>query len=347
MKTLFTPMRLFSAATVTPLMLLTLAAIYGGVWTLAVLLYLTVFTFAADTMVKTVTPPTSASEFPVADALSVVLAIGHFVVLGLVVLRLGDGRFYDAGNVGLFLAAGFFFGQISNSNAHELIHRGGRNMHRLGKWIYISLMFGHHTSAHVLVHHRHVATAQDPSSARLGETYYHFLVRAWRGSFRKGLQAETERQRRIGAPLYAHPYVHYVLGAIGFVALAYGFTGLQGAICYVALASFSTSQLLLSDYVQHYGLQRKIINDKPEPVGPRHSWNSPHWLSSAVMLNAPRHSDHHAHPSRIYPTLALLDEGPMLPRSLPVMGCLALLPRRWRRVMDPLARDVAARQIQS
>jgi alkane 1-monooxygenase len=53
------------------------------------------------------------------------------------------------------------------------------------------------------------------------------------------------------------------------------------------------------------------------------------------MLNAPRHSDHHAHPSRPYAVLRLSD-GPLLPRSLPVMAGVALFPRRWRRMMDPL-----------
>jgi len=97
----------------------------------------------------------------------------------------------------------------------------------------------------------------------------------------------------------------------------------------------------MSDYVQHYGLRRTVGPDgRPEPVGPRHSWNAPHWFTSALMLNAPRHSDHHAHPSRPYPELTLPapDTAPTLPHSLPVMACLALWPSQWRRVMDPRAR---------
>lgn len=63
------------------------------------------------------------------------------------------------------------------------------------------------------------------------------------------------------------------------------------------------------------------------------------------MLNAPRHSDHHAHPSRIYPALRLGDTGapgrPILQRSLPAMAALALFPPLWRRVMDPRVRALA------
>ena len=98
----------------------------------------------------------------------------------------------------------------------------------------------------------------------------------------------------------------------------------------------------MSDYVQHYGLSRtKGPDGRFEPVAARHSWNAPHWFSSALMLNAPRHSDHHARPARPFPQLTLPDGAPTLPRSLPVMACVALYPRLWRRVMDRRARAVA------
>jgi alkane 1-monooxygenase len=295
--------------------------------------------------VQHITPPTQEAEFPAATSLSVVLALSHFVLLYLVITALSGDVFGTLEKLGIFFASGFFFGQVNNANAHELIHCGGRNLHSLGKWVYVSLLFGHHTSAHVLVHHRHVATRMDPSTSRKGESYYRFVIRAWVGSFRMGLAAETERQRRIDAPLWRHPYVAYVGGAALFIVLAFVFGGTKGALIYVGLATYATSQLLLSDYIQHCGLMRAEVEGKYEPIGTRHGWNSPHWFSSAVMLNAPRHSDHHAHPSRTYNTLVIPDDSPMLPRSLPMMACLALLPRRWRRVVDPLATQWTADRI--
>lgn len=332
-----TPSRLFCTATLTPVALICVAALWGGWWIVAALLYLTAFTAILDTAIHHITPLASDSEFPAANWLSVSLGLAHFILLALVINTLANGTSGLPAKTGFFLAAGFFFGQISNSNAHELIHRGPRGMHLLGKWVYISLLFGHHTSAHVLIHHRHVGTHQDPSTSRLGESYYKFAVRAWRGSFRKGFTAETERQNRAGKPIYTHPYVSYIVGAIGFLLLAALLGGLTGIAIYIALAGFATAQLLLSDYVQHYGLVRPTVDGKPAPVGQNHSWNSPHWFSSAVMLNAQRHSDHHAHPAQTYPTLIIPEEAPMLPRSLPMMATLALFPNRWRRIMDPAA----------
>ena len=78
-----------------------------------------------------------------------------------------------------------------------------------------------------------------------------------------------------------------------------------------------------------------LENGKLEAVGARHSWNTPHRFSGAMILNAPRHSDHHTHPSRNYPSLHLLEaDMPMLPYSLPMMAVIALMPPLWRRVMD-------------
>ncbi len=332
------PLILFAFATLIPVPLIAAAAVWGGVWGLGAVLVMTVFALLLDEAVARVTLALPDTEFPVATGLSVVLALSHFALLILAVAGLAGAWLGPWEKVAVFAAAGLYFGQVSNSNAHELIHRRSRGLHDLGMWVYISLLFGHHTSAHVLVHHRFVATRADPSSARRGEGFYRFAVRAWQGSFRDGLEAERARLRKIGRSKWRNPYLLYLGGAVVFVTGTWGVEGPQGLVAYLALAVFAQSQLLMSDYVQHYGLSRSIgPGGKPEQVAARHSWNSPHWFSSALMLNAPRHSDHHAHPARPYPSLSLPDDGPMLPRSLPVMACLALIPSRWRQVMDPLA----------
>ncbi len=335
-------MWLFTVATLTPVVLIVAAALLGRPWSLAALAYMSLLAFALDEVIRLVTPPEDADrEFPAADTLSVALALSHFGLIVVSVWAL-SGTWLDAGEkLALFVAAGWFFGQVSNSNAHELIHRTSRPLHTLGKWVYITMLFGHHTSAHPLVHHVHVATDKDPNSAKLGETYYGFLPRAWIGSFRAGMRSESARLARVNAPGWRHPYVIYVGGALACLALALSLGGLPALLWMIALCGFATSQLMLSDYVQHYGLRRATRdNGKPEPVSDRHSWNAPHWFTSSLMLNAPRHSDHHAHPARPYPALRLNDNTPTLPRSLPVMGALAMIPPVWRRVMDPRVRAV-------
>ncbi|MDZ4135336.1 MAG: fatty acid desaturase, partial [Paracoccaceae bacterium] len=227
-------------------------------------------------------------------------------------------------------------GQVANPAAHELIHRGNRGLFRLGVAVYGSLLFGHHVSAHRLVHHRHAASAQDPNTARAGEGYYRFAARAWAGSFRAGLAAENAR--RAGRKAGLHPYAAYAGLALASLALGWLVAGGWGVLAWAALATLAAAQLLLADYVQHYGLTRATLPQGGlEPVTERHSWNAPHWFSAHLMLNAPRHSDHHAHPSRPYPALRLPgpDAAPRLPYALPVCCALATLPPLWRRVMNP------------
>ncbi|MBV7377902.1 alkane 1-monooxygenase [Maritimibacter dapengensis] len=330
------PVRTYAIATLTPVVLIVAGAFGGGVWSWLALVYMTLFTFGLDQMIAANDPGENpARDLPAADTLSASLAVLHFALLPLVVWSISSAGHGIAPGVALFIGAGLFFGQVSNSNAHELIHRRDRRLFALGKWVYVTLLFGHHTSAHLKVHHRHAASPQDPNSARRGEGFYRFAWRAWIGSFREGYRAEREAIRKRGTG-GTTPYVTYIAGAAAFALLALVFIGPDGLLAYVGLSAYAQMQLLLSDYVQHYGLTRsETAPGKYEPVGPAHSWNAGHWYSRHLMLNAPRHSDHHAHPARPYPFLRNAPDAPTLPSTLPAMAALALIPSLWRRVMTP------------
>lgn len=331
------PLKVFAIATVMPVVLIALGAVFGGWFAAAALIYMTVFIHGLDRIISRIAPPLDEDETgDDADFLSALLAICHFALLGLVIFALGGGFHLSIGASAItFLAAGLFFGQVSNSNAHELIHRSDWKLRNLGKWVYISLLFGHHASAHPKVHHRWVATPDDPNTAELGESFYDFAPRAWIGSFTAGYEMEKQdlsrRQKRS-----FNPYYLYVSGAVLMMFLAIWIGGIGGFVAYLLLCLHAQMQLLLSDYVQHFGLLRdKRPDGSYEPVGIEHSWNAPHWFSSHLMLNAPRHSDHHAHPMRPYPSLDLPPKAnaPMLPYSLPVMATIAMVPTLWNRVM--------------
>ena len=332
-------MALFATATLVPLLLVALGATLGGGFALAALIWMTALAYALDRLARAVPDAGEDAEFPGSDALCAALGIGQFAVMALTVRALSSDALGPGGKAALFAAMALLAGQVGNANAHELIHRPSRWLRRLGVAVYASILFGHHASAHPLVHHALVATRGDPSTARLGESYWRFAGRAWRGSFRKGLRAERDRLARAGRPAWRNPYLGYGAASLAMLAASAALGGWRGVAWHLALAVLATGQLLLSDYVQHYGLERRLRPDgRPEPVAARHSWNSPHPASSALMLNAPRHSDHHARPSRPYPALSIPDAAPVLPRSLPMMASLALVPPLWRRVMDPRAR---------
>ncbi len=182
-------------------------------------------------------------------------------------------------------------------------------------------------------------TSPTVASQWLGRGFYRFALTASIAEFRAGWQAET--RRRATLPRGVHPYMVYLAGAGFSVLLAASLGGGFAVVALLVISVHAQMQLLLSDYVQHYGLERKTGPDgRLEPMGPQHAWNAPHPYSGAMMVNAPRHSDHHMHPGRAFPHLQHTpDSMPTLPHALPVMGAIALVPPLWRRMMDPRCRD--------
>lgn len=331
----------FWVAPFLPAGLLAVACLLGGWWSVAALISVTVLVLGMDRAISAEEETPSVAESQTGHVITWALGLAHLVLMPLGVWALTAGVALNGPSTALTaLALGLFFGQVSNSNAHELIHRTDRWSRRLGTAVYSTLLFGHHASAHPLVHHVYVATPRDPNSAPLGMGFYRFWPRAWIGSFRAGWAAENRRQHRQSETRRLHPYVVYVASALASLALGWVIAGVSGVLAWAGLATYATMQLILSDYVQHYGLRRAA---NPEggwvPAAPQHSWNAPQWYSSALMLNAPRHSDHHVNPARKFAELQLDPKAmPMLPRSLPVMATIALIPPLWHRMMDHRAK---------
>lgn len=330
------PLAAFAVASLLPLALLGLGLAFGGLWLWAAFLYMALLTILLDQLIPLVPGQSKAAEFPGADLLLATLGIATLILLPAATWAIaGPSGLSAAGRILTFFATGFWLGQVGHPAAHELIHRSRRALFRLGAACYTAILFGQHASAHRLVHHSHVASPEDPNSARAGESFYRFAPRAWIGSFRQGRDAETALRRRATRP-GLHPYAAYLTGSAVALILATLIAGLPGLLTWMALALHAQGQILLSDYVQHYGLTRRRGTDgRLEPVGPGHSWNTAHWFTSAMMLNAPRHSDHHLNPGRPFPALRLPDTAPCLPWPLPLACALALAPRLWRSAMAP------------
>jgi alkane 1-monooxygenase len=140
-----------------------------------------------------------------------------------------------------------------------------------------------------------------------------------------------------------NPYAWYLAGSLASLLAALWLGGTGGLLGVVLLSLLAQGQILMSDYIQHYGLSRqRLPNGRWEPVAARHSWNAPQGFTSYLMVNAPAHSDHHMHPDTPFDALVTPGGAPVLPWSMPVMAVLATMPRRWRRVMDRRAARVMA-----
>lgn len=338
---------LFAIATLAPLLVLALGAVLGGTFAWGALALTILMAAGLDAGAAQAAPDAPrGAAFPGAHRLTLGLAAVHFAALALALFALTGGTGLTAGSrFAVLLGFGLFFGQVSTAAAHELIHRADPRLFRLGMWVHISMLAGHHTSAHRLVHHHFAATPDDPNSAQSGESFWDFAPRAWVGSFVAGYEMEQQLRVRVGGDGVAgwlhriNPYAVYLGGVLVFAVWVAVLFGAGGLLAWLALSALAQVQMLLADYVQHYGLGRRRLGlDRFEAIGPQHSWDAPHPVSSLWMLNAPRHSDHHAHPEHGFAELRMhpVRPGrPILPGPLPAMMTLALVPPLWRRVMDP------------
>jgi alkane 1-monooxygenase len=330
----FMPVIPFALAAFVPVGLLALGGLWGGVWVWLALVYISVIAFVLDEGGVRITPAADPEGVVFwANSVSVVLALGHFYLLALGVFAItGATGLSITERVVAFLGFGLFFGQISIANAHDLIHRTQRGLFDLGKWVFISMLYGHVTTSHRLLHHPYVATPKDPTFPPKGTSFYQYLPRSLWRNLVEGFQIERARAARSGQ---MNPYVTYVSGALGGIVLAWLALGNSGVAALLGFGLYAQFQHAMVDYLQHYGLARRLLPDgRYAPLQACHSWNSPHWFSALMTVNVTRHSDHHAHPGRVYPALRLEPDMPMLPYSLPAMGVIALLPSLWFKVMD-------------
>ena len=80
--------------------------------------------------------------------------------------------------------------------------------------------------------------------------------------------------------------------------------GFNITVYYLCSATMGFLLLETVNYIEHYGLQRKInSNGKYERVQPFHSWNSNHPIGRIMLFELSRHSDHHYNSYRKYQVL--------------------------------------------
>jgi alkane 1-monooxygenase len=87
------------------------------------------------------------------------------------------------------------------------------------------------------------------------------------------------------------------------------------------------------DYVEHWGLQRAVIDGKPERIGPQHIWDCANRISDALLFNLPRHSAHHLEPSLDCNALRRVTASPQMPTGYAGMSLLSAVWPLYRHIM--------------
>ncbi|MBY4865722.1 alkane 1-monooxygenase [Burkholderia sp. Bp9017] len=239
--------------------------------------------------------------------------------------------------VGFALSLGAATG-ISINTAHELGHKTNRFERWLAKVTLAPVAYGHFFVEHNRGHHVRVATAEDPASARYGESFWAFLPRTVTGSIRSAWQLEKARLERLGHSPWSwrNEVLHAWAMTVVVWAVAIAMAGRIVIPFLVIQAVYGASLLEVVNYVEHYGLgRRKLPNGRYERCTPQHSWNSNHVVTNLFLYQLQRHADHHANPTRSYQALRHFDDSPQLPAGYATMILFAYVPPLWYRVMNP------------
>ena len=240
--------------------------------------------------------------------------------------------------LGLVLSVALVSGGIGITVAHEQCHKvnSATDMF-LSRLTLLCTCYMHFTIEHVYGHHARVATAEDPATARFGQSLYRFYVQSVIGSYKSAWNLERTRLRKRRLKFWSHhnTMLQYTLMQVGFMLLVNWLFGFAGLVFFILQAIVGFSYLEVINYIEHYGLERRRTPTGGfERVKPCHSWNSDHIVSNYLLFGLPRHSDHHAHAVRPYQILRSLQGSPQLPFGYTIMMPIAFIPSLWRRLMD-------------
>jgi alkane 1-monooxygenase len=273
-----------------------------------------------------------------------------YVVLQLALIAVGGYVVMQASTswltvLGIAFGVGYVTGAQGITFAHELGHSKSK-IDRFCGWVLMTTVcYGHFMVEHYRGHHPRAATYEDAASARYGETLYRFLPRTVWGSFISGWRLEAARLKQMKSSWPRSPLAWSAAASLGIIlAIAGVFIGFLAIniiafklIAYFIVQSIIAFTLLeMVNYIEHYGLQRNKIgnsdSNKREPFSMMHAWNADHVVTNSMLANLQRHSDHHMHATKPYPTLEPLP-GPQLPTGYAGCLILAMVPPLWFSLM--------------
>ena len=256
------------------------------------------------------------------------------IVFGLIVVSDSSISILVAAALGA--AVGMSGGSIGITTAHELIHRQNKYMRGIGVLLLVLCCYGHFRIEHVYGHHKHVATKEDPATARRGENFYFYFIRCVINSVISSWNIEKNilDKKNINTLSLQNRMLHYFVLEIIFLFIAFFVAGINGLVFVIFHSFVSVILLELVNYIQHYGLERKMQNGKYERFTDHHSWNSRHISANWSTFNLGLHAEHHQSASKHYPLLSQEEKVIEMPANYSIMLIMALIPPLWFFVMN-------------
>ena len=244
--------------------------------------------------------------------------------------------------IGIILSSSIVMATNGINVGHELGHRKSLFSRTCAKLLYLPCQYMHFYIEHNFGHHINVATPEDPATAKFKQNLYSFWISsvimtyfsAWK------IQLKLLRVSKLSFVSLKNDMLFYTFFQISFIIFIYINFGLTVTIYSLIMSVISFLFLETINYIEHYGLIRKIkSNGKYERVKPHHSWNSNHTVGRIVLYELTRHSDHHFISSKKYQVLENIEESPQLPYGYPTSILISFIPPLWFKIMNPIVEE--------
>lgn len=315
----------------------------GGIWAFATV----VFAFVVIPLVDLILPINSAnlseseetkknnsSLFDYLLYANVPLQYG-ILVLFLYTVSFQTLQTYEL--IGFTLSMGICNGVLGINVAHELGHRVNRFEQTLAKSLLLTSLFMHFFIEHNRGHHKNVATPFDPATAKVNQNIYSFFIQTISGSYLSAWKIQLDLLKKEGKSFFSlnNSMLNYHLIQLLFVTLIFLVFGSISLFIYLISALIGILLLETINYIEHYGLLRKI-NERGvyERVDVIHSWNANQTFGRIMLYELTRHSDHHYKASRKYQILRNSDRSPQLPTGYPGMMLVSFFPPLFFHLMN-------------
>lgn len=269
-----------------------------------------------------------------------------FVQIGFLVWAIdvvASGQFSRAELVLFIVSCGLVTGGIGITVAHELGHKKSKLEQFYSQVLLLSVCYMHFFIEHNRGHHVHVATPEDPATARKHQNFYAFWLQSVFVGYAHAWKIEGQILRNHNRSMYSlhnrmiwYTFMPFLACAAAMLPYSSSSTIWLIPIFFFGQSVVAFTLLELVNYVEHYGIVRaEIAPGQFERVNPFHSWNASHLVSNFFLFQLQRHADHHYNAVKRYQVLDHYDGSPQLPFGYPTMILIALFPPLWFSIMNP------------
>jgi alkane 1-monooxygenase len=195
---------------------------------------------------------------------------------------------------------------------------------------------GSFKTSHLQIHHHLVGTPLDFSTARRGQSLYGFWRQSLVGNFYDAFRAEHKHLAKAGRSMWHSELLIWYGWTVLWLAIAILLWGAVGAVFFVVQGFIAVMKLDCINYLQHYAMVRnRLPNGHFEHVQPHHTWSNDRIIDDFVLLNLPRHAEHHVHAHTPDHLLRPQPTSPQYPYCYGWMCLIALVPPLFWRIVHP------------